>query len=72
MPVYVVRPAILFGPSDPSAFVKGFALKSRWDGLLAEEERQALRRLRPKFQDSRNVKTSRRSRRLVLFPKLIN
>jgi len=55
MPVYVVRPAILFGPSDPSAFVKGFASKSRWDGLLAKEEMQAPRWLRCKFQDSRNI-----------------
>lgn len=28
MPVYVVRPAILFGPSDPSAFVKGICVES--------------------------------------------
>lgn len=72
MPVYVVRPAILFGPSDPSAFVKGFASKSRWDGLLAKEEMQASRWLRRKFQDSRNVKTPYKSRRLGPFYKLIN
>lgn len=65
MPVYVVRPAILFGPSDPSAFVKGFASKSRWDGLLAKEEMQAPRWLRRDLQDSRNVKISYKFHRLI-------
>lgn len=41
MPVYVVRPAILFGlRASPSAFIKGFASKSRRDGLLAKGELQ--------------------------------
>lgn len=39
-PVYVVRPTILFGPSDPSACIKGFASKSRRNGLLVGEEKE--------------------------------
>jgi len=69
MPVYVVRPAILFGPSDPSAFVKGFVSKSRWDGLLAKEEIQLRDGYGAKFKIHGMLKLLAG---LVLFCKLIN
>lgn len=54
--VYVVCPTILFGPSDSSACIKGFASKSRRNRLLAK------RKERKRENELRDVVTAQISR----------